>query len=320
MKLSPFFHQVSLDAPTLPTVLTPLLHHYRAGLQPSLFANRMTLSLEVHYDADPAEAWSLVPKDKEPFHLRAIAKLSVHLQRTLRAWLAFHWCANTENLCDVDKTMQILAYAASKPFTPKTKMSFGYDLLESEVVAGLHRSIRLSIADPLASVQAQLRILGHHKLADYYSPAHAEWFAGEARKNHKILYEIYARELRLIEAWVLLMGHPLERRSFEKAMNETMICLRQLIRRESDYTHLAPMLAIEATSAMDLALDREAPRRLLLTGNPERNVPAGALPLYAAYPAALEFPVPADTQRRGGKVIQFPSQNTEPDQQLPKAA
>jgi hypothetical protein len=307
MKLSTFTHQVALDAPVLPTVLTPLLHHYRAGLQPSLFANRMTLTMDVAYEGDANAAWALVPKDGEPFHLRAAAKLSVQLQRALRAWLMFSWCANSENLSDTARTTAILAYAASRPFTPKTKMSYGYDLLEDAAVAGLHRSIRMDIAEPLASVQAQLRILGHHNLADYYSPVHAEWFSQEARRGRKVLYDILAREARIVEAWIPLMGHPLQALRFENAMNETRIALRQLLGREGDYSYLAPALAIEASAAMDLASDREVPRRLLLSGNPEKNVPAGALPLYAAPAPALQFPVPYDAHRRGGKVLQFPA-------------
>jgi hypothetical protein len=307
MKLSTFTHQVAIDAPALPTVLTPLLHHYRAGLQPSIFANRMTLTMDVAYEGDPNAAWALVPKDGEAFHLRAAAKLSVQLQRALRAWLQFAWCANTENLCDVTRTTAILAYGASRPYIPKTKMSYGYDLLEDTVVAGLHRSIRMDIAEQLASVQAQLRILGHHNLADYYCPFHAEWFSQEAKKGHKLLYDILAREARIIEAWIPLMGHPLHPLRFEHAMNETRIALRQLIGREGDYSYLALALAIEATTAMDLALDREAPRRLLLSGNPEKNVPAGALPFHAAPAPALQFPVPHDARRRGAKVIPFPS-------------
>lgn len=152
------------------SVLTPLLHQYRTGLNEAVLANRMPVEMEVSHPGNVEDSWSAVPADGEAGFMKCAVCVSVQLQKSLRSWLQMHWLANPENLKDTARTAQVIAYLACKPFYPKTKNASAYNLLDDWSNAAIDRSIRTDMPDVLGRVSSLLRILGKHELADYYDP------------------------------------------------------------------------------------------------------------------------------------------------------
>lgn len=268
MQLDQFKHSVALDALSLTSVLTPLLHQYRTGLDQAVLANQVQIEMSVDYQGNAADAWMAVPADGENGFMKVAARVSLQLQKTLRAWLQMHWFSNPENLADTARTAPLIGYLACRLYTPKTKGVYNYDLLDDWSASAIERHIRTDMSDVLARISNQLRILGRHDLADYYNPEHVTWFIGEVQRNRKQLLELLARETRIINAWVPLLGKVLASKHIEAARRETRIALNEILRRGEDLSWLAPVFEIEAVAAVETYIGRPAGRRLTLSGAP----------------------------------------------------
>lgn len=290
MNFNHFEHRVAVDVMSMPTVVTPLLHHYRTGLSESIFAQRMNLDLQVDFQGNAEEIWSSVPRSGQKHFISCAKVVSVQLQRMLRAWTQLLWCSNVENLRDTERTTQVIGYLASRPFYPKNKDAYGYDLLDDAAVASILRGVKINIAEPLSMVSNQLRILGEHALADFYSPEHHDWFASEIESNSKLMFEFIAREKRILHAWIPMLGLGQPEKMLDRAREETRVALSQFPRRESDWSFLVPAIEMEATAGIEIQTERPLSRQLTLTGSPERAPESQALLSTSPRNNVIEFP------------------------------
>jgi len=291
MNLDQFKHSVSLDALSLTSVLTPLLHQYRPGLDQSVLANRVDVELSIIQNGDVENTWTAVPADGEAGFIKAAVRVSLQLQKTFRCWLQMHWFSNPENFSDTAKTTQLLAYLACKLYYPKAKDAYAYDLLDDWSSSTIERNIRTDMPDVLSRVSNQLRILGQHDLADYYDPSHASWFISETERNGKLFYDILARESRIVHAWVPLIGATVTNRQRDEATKQTRIALNEIFRRGEDLAYLAQVFEIEVVAALELYIGRPVSRSLVLTGNPERNPESTRILGKGIAPNVIPFPV-----------------------------
>ncbi len=307
MKLDPFKHSIALDALSLTSVLTPLLHQYRTGLDQAVLANRIQVDLAVTHSGNVEEVWTAVPATTEAGFMKAAVRVSIQLQKTLRCWLQLHWLANTANLEDTAKSAQLLAYLACKPFYPRAKDAYAYDLLDDWSNAAIDRSIRSDMPDVLSSASGLLRIHGRHDLADYYNPAHTTWFVSEIEKNGRLFYDLLTRESRIVHAWVPLIGLKPSNRQLDTARYETRVALNEVFRRTEDLSYLSPLFEIEVVAALELYIGRPVSRSLVLTGNPERNPESNALLNGDETRKVLPFPVnPRPFAQQTRRPVPFP--------------
>ena len=306
MNLDQFKHSVALDALSLTSVLTPLLHQYRTGLDQAVLANRVRVEMSVVHHGNAEDAWMAVPADGEAGFMKGAVRVSLQLQKTLRCWLQMHWFADAENLTDTAKTTQLLAYLACKLYTPRAKDAYAYDLLDDWSSAALERNIKSDMPDALARVANLLRISGKHDLADYYDPSHASWFVSEIERNGKMFREILARESRIVHAWVPLIGARVKEKQLENARRETRIALNEIFRRGEDLGYLAPLFEIEVVAALELYIGRPIGRSLSLAGNPERAPESVALLCGRDNSNVIPFPVTTRLeQRKPRRIVPF---------------
>jgi len=306
MNLDQFKHSVALDALSMTSVLTPLLHHYRAGLDQSVLANRVNLEMSVVHQGNAEDAWTAVPADGEPGFMKVAVRVSVQLQKTLRCWLQMHWFADVENLSDTTKSPQLLAYLACKPFVPKYKNAYAYDLLDDWSTNMIDRSIRSDMPDALARASNPLRILGRHDLADFYDPSHASWFVTEIERNGKMFYDLLAREARIIHAWVPLIGKKPTQKQLDEARRETSIALNEIFRRGEDLSYLAPLFEMEVVAAIETYIGKPVSRQLSLTGNPEQMPSGAALQDPERVANVIPFPVSRPMEHKKRRLIPYP--------------
>jgi hypothetical protein len=302
MNLDSFKHSLALDALSLTSVLTPLLHQYRAGIDESVLANRIDLEMTVSRPGPVDDVWMAVPADGQYGFIKVATRVSVQLQRMMRCWLQMHWFANPENLADRARTTQLLAYLAAKPFYPKVKNAYGYDLLDDRSMGAMDRSIRSDMGDVLGRAANLMRILGEHELADFYNPAHASWFVEEIQRNSKLFYEILTRESRILHAWIPIIGRKPTERQLESARRETRTALNEIFRRGDDLGYLLPLFELEIVAVLEEYIGRPVSRVLTLRGNPQREPQNSAAPQPGK---VIPFPKPA-SQRRRHSMIPFP--------------
>lgn len=290
MNFNHFEHRIVVDATSMPTVVMPLLHHYRTGLSESVFAQRMHLDLRIDFQGDADEIWGSVPRSGQKHFMLGAKVVSVQLQKVMRAWTHLLWCSDVQNLRDTDRTTQVLGYLASRPFYPKNKDAYGYDLLDDACVASIRRGAKIDMAETLTMICNQLRILGEHALADFYSPNHHEWFGQELEANSKMMFEFLAREKRILHAWIPMLGLGRPEKMVERARHETRVALSQFPRRDADWTFLAPALELEATAGIEVLMERPLSRQLSLAGSPERAPESQALLSTRPRTNLIEFP------------------------------
>ena len=307
MKLDQFKHSVELEALSLTSVLTPLLHQYRTGLDQAVLANRIKVDLAVAHHGKVEEVWTAVPAAGESGFMKAAIRVSIQLQKTLRSWLRLHWLADLENLEDTAKSAQLLAYLACKPFYPRAKDAYAYDLLDDWSTAAIDRSIRADMPDVLSSASGLLRIHGRHDLADFYDPSHTSWFVSEIEKHGRLFYDLLARESRIVHAWVPLIGSRVSQKQLDDARYDTRVALNEVFRRTEDLSFLAPLFEIEVVAALELYIGRPVGRSLILTGNPDRYPESYALLSGGETRKVLPFPVkPRLIQRQARLPVPFP--------------
>jgi hypothetical protein len=224
----------------------------------------------------------------------------------MRSWFQFYWLANPANLEDTAKSAQLLAYLACKPFHPRAKGAYSYDLLDDWSNAAIDRSIRSDMPEVLASASALLRIHGRHDLADYYNPTHTTWFVSEIEKNGRLFYDLLTRESRIVHAWVPLIGSKISQRQLETARHETRVALNEVFRRTEDLSFLTPLFEIEVVAALELYIGRPVSRSLILTGNPERNPESIALLGGGETCKVLPFPVsPRPIEQKTRRIVPY---------------
>ncbi|MBZ2183773.1 MAG: hypothetical protein K7J46_03610 [Bryobacter sp.] len=295
MNLDSFKHCLALDALSLTSVLTPLLHQYRAGIDESLLANRIDLEMTVSRPGPVDDVWMAVPADGQYGFIKVATRVSVQLQKMLRCWLQMHWFARPGNLADRTRTAQLLAYLAAKPFFPKVKNAYGYDLLDDKSMSAMERSVRCDISDVLGRASNLMRILGEHELADYYDPAHAARFLEEVQYNSKLFFEILTRESRILHAWIPLIGRKPTERQLELARRETRTALNDLFRRGDDLAYLLPLFELEILAALEAYIGRPVSRVLTLRGNPRHEPQKIAVSRTGN---VIPFPKPIPRRRR----------------------
>ncbi|GAB4372551.1 MAG: hypothetical protein OHK0021_14920 [Bryobacter sp.] len=266
MKLATLNHELSLDALALGTALSPLLEQYTTSPVAQDLAPRVSVQLHLYRPGTVNAVWSAAPRDGSAGFLRAMTKLSVEIQRAFRNWLQLLWVSDLDNLRDTDRSAQVAAYLALRPFYPKSKNAYGYDLLEDGCLKSIERNVKLYISGVLEVFSTRLRLAGEHALADFYAPRHANWFVENALKSPKHLYEILAREEKLIRLWAPFLGREASELDseikWESAREEVASHLRAILRRDDDWRFLAPLFEMEATAGLERHLDWPVTRRL----------------------------------------------------------
>jgi hypothetical protein len=155
-----------------------------------------------------------------------------------------------------------------RPFYPKVKCSYSYDLLEDRHTESIERSVGIYIGDVLQQLSTQLRLAGEHDLADYYAPDRSDWFAQEALKSRKGLYEMISRESQMIRAWAPLLGNAPDVEFLAAAREQASPALRGIFRRDDDWKFLTPMLELEVLAGLETFLHKPKSRQLELRIRP----------------------------------------------------
>jgi hypothetical protein len=290
MNLLPLRQQFTLDALTLGSSLCPLLTHYEVAPHAADLARTVVASFHLSYTGDAERVWKAAPRDGSPLFLRAMSKISVEIQKAMRAWIHLLWTSDIENLRDTDRSAQVAAYLALQPFYPKRKHAYTYDVLETGCLRGIDRNLRLFYSGVLEAFSAQLRVAGEHALAQFYSSRHSNWFLDQVLKSPKHLYEILTREEKVIRHWGPFLSHGIPPEKLESVRESVAVEFRSILRRDDDWRFLVPLIEIEATTGLERYLDVPLGRRLEITISP-----AGQ-------------PQSPGSKAQGGNVIVFPSQ------------
>ncbi|MCX6599058.1 MAG: hypothetical protein NTV70_22115 [Acidobacteria bacterium] len=286
-----FTHTTTL-APAQLALLEPVAARYGAALTEvsSLSgaainpASRVQVAISLKGDAPGP-----LPASNHPDYLRTAARVSVALQEALRAWLPCLWFADVARFSDFDLAATVVNYAALRPFTPKTKASYVFDVLDSDTPRAVTFSLQRNLPAKLSGIEPMLRALGFEP-AVQFAPRRAERLIATFKRKPQLLYSLFVAERELVEQYLgrrdaKLIGRRLKRLFAAK-----------------DFSMLEPLLALEVARALGGTISAE------ITISPEIFVTPAALAPHdnpsvspadaAGVPAALAY---LNLESRGGR-------------------
>ncbi len=218
-----------------------------------------TLSLSLGGDA--AAAWTrTAPEDSVEF-FRQFARVSLAVQRTLRQWLPAVYLAEGTRLADPELALPMLVYRHARPYAGKYRGEYALDPMSRETLEAAFRSARPMLKPALDAVETAL---AGDDAAARYSVANRRKLLDGLERCPRRLRGLLAAELALIDLliafgvecrhWGERLGDPwFEPKLVRRAAARFAKVLRYRLRRvygNADYTHLAPLLLLEATAAL----------------------------------------------------------------------
>ena len=235
------FTHTSTVAPAQLALLEPVAARYGAALPAAAAEAGTPVQVAIRLSG---EAPAPLPPSNHPEFLRTAARVSVAVQETLRAWLAYLWFADLARFSEFDTAATVLNYAALRPFTPKTKASYVFDVLDNDTPRAVTFSLQRNLPAKLAVIEPMLRAAGFEP-AVQYAPRRAERLIATFKRKPQLLYSLFVAERELVEQYV--------GRNDEKLIQRR---LRRLFAAK-DFSFLAPLLALEVARALGANISAE---------------------------------------------------------------
>lgn len=218
----------------------------RAVLAPVAAARDLAATLAL---TDPL--WRNTPGERKPGYFATWQRVSVALQRWLRARVFETYLEDTRRLEDRRSAFTVIVYAASRVFPGRPRTEFTYDLRDYPwCVTTLEAAWKLTgrgIQRALSQCEQKLRAAGLGSLANRYAPALHEDVLEAVRARSQPYADLLARESAVINA-VIDLG---TLRTVE-AVNRCGRILGRSLRRMHglDLSALAPAVLEEASQAL----------------------------------------------------------------------
>jgi hypothetical protein len=173
-------------------------------------------------------AWIAAPSEREPYYFPVWRRVSVALQRSLRARIAAEYFRDLARYQDRDSAYPMVVYAATRLCYGRPRTEFTYDLSDypdcEVTLAAAWKMIGNILQAKLAGVEHMLREAGMPALSRRYAPVWYEDVMVAVRKKPKRFVALLAAESSLINA---LIGLGTERNAaavnrFAKTANRTL--------------------------------------------------------------------------------------------------
>jgi hypothetical protein len=235
-----------LGADQFDATLGPLAALYSIPLpQPGAGAAAIQLTVKADW---PGPVWPLLAPTQHPRFVKCAARVSVAIQTALRAWLPYLWLSEISRFEDFETAASLLIYSACRPFTPKNRQAFTFDVLDGDTRRAILYSAQRMLPPRLALVEAMLDRRGL-KTAALYRPRHLERVMAVYERKPHALNAILVAERELVEEYVLRQ----ERWANTKAREQSEQTLSRRYRKlfaQQDYSALRPVIEAEAAFAL----------------------------------------------------------------------
>ncbi|MDX2178688.1 MAG: hypothetical protein SFV18_03780 [Bryobacteraceae bacterium] len=178
-----------------------------------------------------------LPHATHPQFLRQAARVSVAIQEALRVWLPYLWFTSFDRFDDFDNAATLVAYSALRPYTPKTKFSYVFDVLDDDTPRAVMHSLKRNLPAKLAAIEPMLAAAGYPQSAAF-APRRAERFWAVYRRKPQLMHALFVAERDLVE-------QSLSRRD--------PVLIERRLRRlylSKDFTFLDPLLDLEFERAL----------------------------------------------------------------------
>lgn len=239
-----FFDTRKLDAAQTRVLLQPVVSRYDAQIVP-YSTGAVTLSLRL--ERPLSEIWAATPRDGHSDYLRLAAKVSVAIQECLRAWLPYIWFEDIARFDDFDTAGTLVSYAALRPFTPKNKQAYAFDVLDGDTPRAVLYWLKRWLGPYVAPVEQMLIEMGRAS-SRAFAPRRAERIIALYERKHHPLHSLLVIDRDVIEEFVRMRANY----GIEGAIEKALTAIERRLRRgpfHRDFSFLVPLLEIEAARA-----------------------------------------------------------------------
>ncbi len=151
-----------------------------------------------------AAVWLEAPGERDSAFFKVYSRVSIAVQKTLRAWLPRLYLSNTDRYRDLQTAFALLVYRASLPFRGKAKYELNYDFSNALSMTSLFRRAARQLPQELSRVEALLRASGSDRIARYYHPMQGHSVLAQVRRKPEYLNSLLAAETSMVNAFVRL--------------------------------------------------------------------------------------------------------------------
>lgn len=252
----------------------------RLGLTVAESAEAANVEIELSSPDDAADVWTALPPPASAAFLAPGARVAVAIQAAMRAWLPYVWLDRPERFEDFDQASVLLMYSACRPFTPRSKEAFVFDILDRDTPRAMHYSIARTLRGRLEGFEAALNAAGVTNARRYAVRRWDRMLELLPHRRHE-MNSILVAERELVEGY-LDLANPLKR---ERGRVRIQRVLRKLFLKR-DFSHLAGVFEWEALRAACRAAGRADPFEAKIFANSRPLAPhpehennfAGSLP------------------------------------------
>lgn len=153
--------------------------------------------------------WTLAPDERSADFFPAFARISVALQRALRAEVPRAYFASLENFSDTKRAYPMLLYQASRPFRARMRTELTYDVLNPATLARVFRTAKQCLPELLAATELRLADAGLGEIARNYQPRRSANIVDAVQRlsrSRRCLYVLIRTENVLMNALIDLAG------------------------------------------------------------------------------------------------------------------
>lgn len=204
-----------------------------------------------------APHWLATPPERSALFFPAFCAISAAVQRVLRERIPVAYFTNTEQFATTRYAYPALVYMASRPFRPKNRMDFTYDVLNPNMMARFFRATKLILGPVLSKVVDRLRLEGRDDLISSYQPHRAgEIIASVQRRSAStsLLYDLLVGEGTLVNELLQMGGfgkrQPRDQAKMLAALSKNWNFRLRRMCTGHDLRYLAPELFEAATAAL----------------------------------------------------------------------
>ncbi len=274
----------TLPRQSLPAILAPVAAAYAFGRSVNDLCgslpeswNDVEVSLTLSLPGEAGTAWFELPQERSPAHADVFRHLSRRVQAALRRWLPYLYLCDVSRFEQKETAIPVLVYQAGKPFYRKLGREFTYDPINPSSFQLALRKSSSALPSRLAAVRRMLAEGGMDHLAEAYHPKLAPRILRKLRRVNRQFQNLLAADELFIDHFLALGNRARELkdevtggeapRFLLRVVLELTKGLHPKLRRlyaGQDMTVLAPILLIEATSALNAVLGRPAPIEAVL--------------------------------------------------------
>jgi hypothetical protein len=199
-------------------------------------------------DGRESIGWRLPPIERQRRFLPVYRMVSHAFQLCLRERFPGAYFADIDRYHDTAAAWPVLLFAASAPFTSKSRHGFNYDVLDNASIDRFYRSAERRLPPVLAAVEAKLKAAGLSDIAKQYSPARSRSIVAFVKRDRNPMRSMLLAEARLFNEFFQLARtmHDLcsEKRPLRTAPKEASEFVRALHIRLRRFYANVPVLEL----------------------------------------------------------------------------